>query len=290
MHVRGRATVALIVATLVCAAGTAPAADLSIDAPPSLAVTADRIRAMDLPRLEGDLARAGLALPDRIDVTLVSEDDPRASTIPRWIVGLALGEQDIVIFPQRVLPYPYDSVDSVFRHEVAHLALASRAGGQPLPRWFHEGVAMSVDAGWGMSGQLRLLFGMARSPGTADLARLFASELEPDTSLAYGLSAALVADLQRRHGPAIPGAIAARVADGIPFPRAFSEETSETPDEAAAQAWSTYRRWTAWVAALTDGSAIWTAIMIISGIAFIAVRRRRAKRRRQWEEEEEEGE
>jgi hypothetical protein len=120
MHVRGRATVALIVATLVCAAGTAPAADLSIDAPPSLAVTADRIRAMDLPRLEGDLARAGLALPDRIDVTLVSEDDPRASTIPRWIVGLALGEQDIVIFPQRVLPYPYDSVDSVFRHEVAH--------------------------------------------------------------------------------------------------------------------------------------------------------------------------
>ena len=269
-----------------CGGGAARAAELAIDAPPTLAAPAGRIRALNLSRLDADLARAGLALPAAIDVTLVPEDDPRAAAIPRWIVGLALGERDIVIFPQRVLPYPYDSVESVFRHEAAHLALAARAGGQPLPRWFHEGVAMSVDAGWGMGGQLRLLFEMARSPGTSDLGRLFASRSEPDASLAYGLSGALVADIQRRHGAAVPGAIAARVAGGADFPRAFAEETGETPDGAAERAWRTYRRWTAWLVALTDGSAVWTAIMILSGLAFVAVRLRRARRRRQWNEEE----
>jgi len=99
-------------------------------------------------------------LPERIAVVLLPEDDPRARAIPVWVVGLAAGAQDVVILPQRVLAYPYDSIESVFRHEVAHLALSARAGGRPLPRWFHEGVAMSVDAGWSLSGQLRLLFEM----------------------------------------------------------------------------------------------------------------------------------
>lgn len=106
------------------------AADLTIDAPPRLGAAADMIRAVDLAQLEADLRRAGLALPARINVLLMPEDDPRARTIPRWTVGLAAGEQDLVILPQRLLPYPHDSVESVFRHEVVHLALSARAGGR----------------------------------------------------------------------------------------------------------------------------------------------------------------
>ena len=65
--------------------------------------------------------------------------------MPDWIAGLAFGDRDI--FPVRVLSYPYDSIESVVRHEVVHLALNARAGRGELPRWFHEGVATSVDAG-----------------------------------------------------------------------------------------------------------------------------------------------
>jgi hypothetical protein len=174
----------------------------------------------------------------------------------------------------------------VFRHEVAHLALTGKAGAAPLPRWFHEGAAMSVDTGWDTSGQLRLLLEMLRNPQTDRLQRLFASAAQPESALAYGLSAALVADLQRRHGPAVVGAIAAGVATGVPFAESFERETGETPDAAASRAWTVYRRWTNWVPSLTSGSAIWALILVISAAAYVSVRRRRIKRRRAWDEEE----
>jgi hypothetical protein len=271
---------------LLAVAAEAGAADLTIDAPPSLAGAADRIRSVGLSRLEADLRRAGLRLPQRIEVLLLPDDDPRARAIPPWIVGLAAGVQNIVILPQRVLPYPYDSIESVLRHEVTHLALSAAAGGRRLPRWFHEGVAMSVDAGWDLSGQMRLLFEMTKEPGTADLARLFAADTRPETALAYGLSAALVADVERRHGAASVGRIAARVEMGEPFARAFEIETGASPDTAAAQAWGVYRRWTAWLPAFTSGTALWAAILALAAVAYAARRRRRARRRRQWDEED----
>jgi len=95
---------------------TAGIAGLTIDAPPPLARTAERLEAVDRARLQSDLRRAGLELPARIDVTLIPDDDPRARHVPAWIVGFADGSSDIVIFPERVLPYPYDSLESVFRH------------------------------------------------------------------------------------------------------------------------------------------------------------------------------
>jgi hypothetical protein len=260
-------------------------AELTIDAPPALAAAAEGLRAVDLARLQADLRRAGLELPDRITVALIEDNDLRARPVPPWIVGLAAGSSDIVIFAERVLPYPYDSLESVFRHEVAHLALDARAGGMELARWFHEGVAMSVDRGWGAEGRLRLLLEMAGDPGTAELAMLFASPAQPEAALAYGLSAALVADLRRRHGAAVPGAIAARVAGGASFARAFASETGVTPDLAALRAWAVYIRWTNWVPALTSGSAVWTLILALAGAAWIARRRARVRRRRQWGED-----
>ena len=275
----------IIAATAVSAQGPAAPA-VTIEAPASLAPEAARVRGIDLEELGRALARADLSLPDEVRVSLVPDADPRAREVPRWVVGLAFGTRDLVIFPQRVPPYPYDSIESVFRHEVAHLALTGRAGGAPLPRWFHEGVAMSVDTGWDTSSQLRLLLEMLRNPQTDRLQRLFASAAQPESALAYGLSAALVADLQRRHGPAVVGAIAARVGSGVPFAESFERETGETPDAAASRAWAVYRRWTNWVPALTSGSAVWALILVISAAAYVSVRRRRIRRRRAWDEEE----
>jgi hypothetical protein len=268
------------------APGAAASGELTIDAPASLAAAADRIRAIDRDRLDLDLRRAGLQLPVHIDVTLIADADPRARNVPRWMVGFAFGERDVVIFPERVLPYPYDSLESVFRHEVAHLALTTRAGDHAVPRWFHEGLATSIGGGWGMSGQLRLLVEMLRRPGTDELAMLFASGTEEANAQAYGLSAALVADVQRRHGSDAPGHIAARVAAGLPFRRAFELETGESPDAAAARAWAFYRRWTRWLPALTSGTAVWAAILALAATAYVARRRRRLRRRRQWDEED----
>jgi hypothetical protein len=260
--------------------------DLTVEAPASLAATADRLRRMEREPLAVALARAGLALPPRIRVTLIAEDDARARAVPPWIVGLASGQRDVVIFPGRIGQYPYDSLESVVWHEVVHLALTVQAGGRPLPRWFHEGVAMSVERGWGVTSQARLLLAAESSASLADLERLFNAGAEPESAGAYLLATALVSDLQRRHGAAVPGAIVDRVAGGADFAEAFVLETGETPDEAASRAWEVYRRWTGWIPTITSAFAVWLGIMVLAAMAYLVSRGRRLRRRRQWDEEE----
>lgn len=262
------------------------ALQLIVHAPPSLTADAGRVRGVDVTRLEEALKQAGLPSPADVQITLIPDDDPDARRVPSWIVGLAIGQRDIVIFPNRVLAYPYDSLESVVRHEAAHLALNVASGDAPLPRWFHEGVATSVDSGWSMGARLQLLLAMLARPDIAQLTRLFASESVSDTTQAYLLSALLVHDLRERHGAAVPGAIARRVGSGASFAEAFRLETGVTPDAAAAEAWAGYRRWTAWVPAVTSPSAAWSLILVLALLAFVARRRRRARRRRQWEEED----
>jgi hypothetical protein len=259
---------------------------LTVEAPRSLESAAARIRAIDVHALEAALSSAGLEAPPAIDVALVPEDDPVARATPSWVVGRAFGDRNVVIFPARVTRYPYDSLESVMQHEVVHLALYARAGGRPLPRWFHEGVATSVEAGWSMADGARLLIAALSEPTIDDVSSLFRSDRQPDTTLAYLLAAALVNDLRERHGPDIAGRIARRVEAGGPFERAFARETGETADAAAARAWATYRRWTTWVPAIANASTVWTAILALAVAAYIARRRRRARRRKQWEEEE----
>ena len=260
--------------------------DLRVEAPTSLASAADRVRRIDRQSLAEAVARAGLTVPPGIRVTLIAEDDPRARGTPVWIVGMASGSREIAIFPERIGSYPYDSLESVVWHEVVHLALSAQASGQPLPRWFHEGVAMSVERGWGVTNRVQLLLAAGGSPGLADLERLFSSEIQPETASAYLLAAALVSDLRRRHGAAAPGAIVNRVARGAVFGEAFALETRETPDEAAARAWQGYRRWTSWIPAVTSTFSLWIGILLLTVVAFLTTLRKRWRRRRQWDLEE----
>lgn len=277
-----------MVLTLLASVGTsAVAQDLVVTAPPALEAVAARLRGLDWRPLAAALANAGLDVPSTVLVSLIDERDSRARGAPWWVVGLATGTRDITIFPARAGSYPYESLESVLRHEIVHLALSAHAGERPLPRWFHEGVAVSVETEWNLGGDVRLVLAARRNPGMADLARLFDSDTYLGNADAYRLAAALVNDIRERHGPTIPGQIAGRVATGIPFERAFELETGETPDAVAARVWGQYRRWTAWLPVITSESAIWTMILALAFVAFVAQFRKRARRRRQWAEEEE---
>lgn len=285
------AWLALLVLTgLAAAPVAAPDVSLDIDAPPRLASAAQRVRATDYGPLTRSLAAAGLTMPERVSVTLVSDDDTRVGRIPRWVVGLASGTEYILIFPDRIGPYPYDSLEAVMRHEVVHLALNGSASGRPLPRWFHEGVAVTLESGWGTGDELRLLLAALDPPSMADIARLFASDAYPDTTQAYLLSGALVDEIRRRHGAAAIGRIASRVAAGLPFDTAFAAATGESVEAAADRAWRGHRRLSRWVPVVTSPSAAWTVILALAGLAFVARLRRRNELRRRWAQEDDEAE
>ena len=258
--------------------------NLTVEAEPTLGPLVERVRNIDRQQLAAALARAGLDVPPQIHVTLITEDDARARATPRWIVGMAFGSRDVAVFPARVGPYPYNSLESVVLHEAVHLAIFAQAGGRPLPRWFHEGLATSVEQGWDVTNQVRLLLATVGNPGLADIGRLFESESEQRTVSAYLLATALVSDMRERHGATVPGAIVDRVARGTRFSDAFVLQTGETPGEAATRAWGPYRRWTSWISVVTSGSALWMGILTLAFVAFLATLRKRARRRRQWDE------
>lgn len=277
------ACVAIVPRTL-----TARDLQIDIDAPRRLSSAAERLRTADYSQLARSLDAAGLQLPSRIRLTLVANDDERVARIPRWVVGLASGTEDVVVFPERVGPYPYDSLESVMRHEIVHLALNARAGGRALPRWFHEGTAVTLESGWSTRDELRLLLAALDPPSLADIGRLFTSDAYPDTTQAYLLSGALVDEIRRRHGPDVIGRIAGGIADGQPFDAAFEAATGETVDAAAERAWRGHRRLSRWVPVLTSPSAAWTLILFLAGIAFVVRLRKVRELRRRWDEEEEE--
>lgn len=260
--------------------------EMRVEGPPRLAGVASRINNTNTAAIARALAHAGLAWPSPLRIMLIDREDPVSQQTPPWVVGSASFPDEIVIFPDRIGTYPYDSLEAVLIHEIAHLALAARAEGRPLPRWFHEGVAVSVESGWGLGSQVRLLIAAQRDPVIDDISRLFASESLPATSTAYLLSAALIEDVRRRHGAAVPGDIARRVAAGDTFEQAFVNATGETPAHAASTAWRVYRG-LRWLPLVTSPSSVWGAILILAAAAFVARMRRRRQRHREWAAEEE---
>jgi hypothetical protein len=262
---------------------------LSVQAPPSLEPAAARLRQVDARATEDALRAAGLRPPEAVIVLLVPDGDPLARAAPGWVVGRAFPNGTVVIFPSRVTRYPYASLESVLRHEIVHLALFGTAGDHPLPRWFHEGVATSVESGWSAADEVRLLLAALDEPTIEDVGELFESESQPGTSLAYRLATALIDDLRERKGADLPGRIANRVASGMPFDRAFAIETGEAPDAAAAQAWRSYRQWVNWIPAFASASAVWAFILVLAGMAFAVQRRKREQRRRAVDEEDPSG-
>ena len=75
-----RFAASLLLATWVVTGHGADAVTVSVSAPPSLEWAARRIRNVDPRPLGEALARAGLDYPHNVHVTLISEDDPRASS------------------------------------------------------------------------------------------------------------------------------------------------------------------------------------------------------------------
>ena len=261
---------------------------LEVTAPPTLASAAERLRTMDQQTLVRSLTAADLPLPAQARVTLVEDADPRVRRIPSWVVGLASGTEQVLIFPQRIGAYPYGSLESVLRHELVHLSLNIRANDRPLPRWFHEGTAVKLEAGWSGGDELRLLLAALDPPSMADLSRLFASDSYPDTTQAYLLSGALVDEIVDRHGPEAIGRIAEGVGLGLPFEDAFTRATGESLDEAAARAWAGYRQLSRWVPVVASPSAAWLLILALACLAFVIQWRRRRAQRQRWDEEDEE--
>lgn len=264
---------------------------LEIEAPDTLMPAARRLNAINAQRLSHVYEFTGsppLASPIR--VVLAAEDSPFARPAPDWASGYAVGQENlIVIFPARVLSYPYDSLEEVLVHEVVHILVAHAAQGRPVPRWFDEGLATTAADDWGVEDRMRLLWATLAQPhvSLAQIDLLFRQDAA-SARRAYVLAGAFVQDLLKTYGRQVPRRILTGVRDGIPFPEAFARVTMVTLEGAEASFWRRETRWTRWIPVLTSSAVLWAGITMLVFYAYRRQRKRAALIRRRWEHEEDE--
>ena len=258
---------------------------IEVVAPEALAPQAARLERVDPVRLAAVMRLVGLedAGPP-IPVFLVPEDARVARQTPTWVAAFASGGE-VVVFPARSPSYPHESLQELLQHEVAHVLINRAAGGQRVPRWFHEGVALAAERTFSLGDRtnfaIDVAFGGTVQAASLDL--LFQSG-PGGVARAYRLSGLLVQDLLEVHGPRLPATVLKGMRDGTAFDAAFLASAGMSVDEAVARFWHRRRLWVTWVPWLTSAASLWTLMMLLALAAFVAVRWRRARRR--WDEEE----
>jgi hypothetical protein len=272
---------------------TAPAQEpprIVVEAPPRLAGTAAQLRSVDPARLASVMRLVGLREPGPpVRVILAPEESLAAGIVPSWVSGYAVGEQGvIVLLPGRVPSYPDSSLPDLLSHEMAHVLVARAAGGRPLPRWFHEGMAMIAGLSWGLDDRSRLTLALLvdRPVSLAGLDGRFAGG-QSEVNRAYAISGAFVRDLFDRYGQEVAARILREVSRGLSFPDAFRAATGDSLATAESSFWDRQTFWYRWVPALTSSVTLW---MIVTLLALWAMKRRRARDaalRRRWDEEDE---
>ncbi len=279
----------LLLSLLLLAAGAALGAPpaLVVEAPPELAGAAREVREIDPASFLEAQELTGVSQPGApIRVVLASESSPIARQTPRFVTGFATPDDTIVLFPGRAPRYPTGALADVLRHEVAHVLLFRASNGRPLPRWFHEGVAMAASRPWGLEDRARLLLELFRPPvPLRDLEREFGGG-ETSAERAYTLAGSLVQDLLESYGRGLPSAIASRVARGASFEDAFADVTGIP---LAVEDWRFLRRQRSkerWLLVLTSSATLWALVTALGIAAMIKRRRRDALLKRRWAEEE----
>ena len=280
-----------VISTLLAGAGRASAQappSLVIDAPAELAASRSRLESFDRSSLRAIVRIVGLDDPGPpIHVILAGETSAAARSVSPSTAGFAISQEGlIVLFPARSPAYPHDTLEDVMRHEVAHVLISRAARGHPVPRWFHEGVAMAAERPWGLEDRSRLIRELVAGPRLPVQAidRLF--DIDASRPRGYALSAALVRHIVRAHGAGAPAAILRGLGTGARFEAAIAGAIGRPMRDVESEFWDRQRVWTVWVPLVTSGEVLWLLVIALAALAVWHRRRRAAEIRRRWEAEE----
>ncbi len=267
----------------------APSLEFIFEASDALQPIAARLGRTNPFTFERMMSLMGLKHPGpAIRVILTPDNSPAAQEAADWMSGYALSHAStIVLLTDRSLSYPNDSLNQVFLHEVGHILAYRAAGGQPLPRWFDEGLAMLAARTWDFEDRARLIWAMVSGTqvSLAELNQLF---IKDDTSVryAYVLAYAFILDLLERTHQQVPKRILAKVRLGLSFSEAFAQTTAMSLTQAEERFWSRQTIWNRWVPVATSPSVVWLTITLLALWAYTKQRRRTSAIKKRWQEDE----
>ena len=227
---------------------------------------------------------------DRRAITVVyySRLDQRKQSVrlPEWGGGGAVG-RDLIVIPIDRSPLPDVTLPQVTVHELTHIALERAYGRLHVPRWFHEGLAMTLSGQLSFDEQLSL----SRAVFTRKLLPLDSIEMVNrfdvhEAELAYSESHLAVAWMIDRYGlDGIPELLRALRSCGS-FDAALKQEYGLTDAELDRLVRNYIVERYRGVFFFSDAYLFWFLGALLAILAFIAVKIRNDKRKRLMEEQE----
>ncbi len=255
----------------------------------SLKPLVQRLQQVDPNQYQAIMDLVGLQQPGPpIRVILAPNESDLAKRVSAWVVGYALGEAStVVLLPDRVPNYPYDSLEGVLLHEIGHILTYRAAGGRDVPRWFDEGLAMIAGRTWDIEERARLVWAMVSGHQVSfdELNEWFVSDSSSARS-AYVIAHALTLDLIDQTSLDFPKQLLGKVAAGIPFHEAFRQTAFMTPEQAEARFWNQQTLWNRWIPVATSSGMVWLGITVLVFYAALKQRKRAAAIKKRWEEED----
>jgi hypothetical protein len=203
------------------------------------------------------------------------------SWLPEWGGGGAVGK-NLVIVPVDADPFLHQSFLQVTAHELTHIVLARAAGDVALPRWFHEGLAMTLSGEIGFDEQVVL----SRALLTGSLMPLASIDSVNDfphyrAMLAYCESHQAAALLISRYGlEIIPQIIAAARSRGD-FWSGMDSVLATTPVEFESAVRQTIRNRYQFIGFIADTYMAWIGAAFLFLAGYMATRMRNRRRLRE---------
>ena len=230
----------------------------------------------------------GLAALGPVTITIAATDEDfgrqTAGGVPDWGVGCAnAGGGAIVVKSPRIVLYPLQ-IEDVVVHELAHVAVGQVLRGIPVPRWFHEGIAMAVAGEWrlGESGDVAAaLAGGHLFPLRALRSRF--PESGREAMLAYTESFYAVELMKQQASARTPGELVRTIAFEGSFDRALAAMTGgdeDNLDEALARF---VERRLGWSHLLMNGRVMFAGLAVLFLIAVVVRLRRSRRRMAEWD-------
>ncbi len=236
----------------------------------------------------------GQPVLDRVEVRVARTADemamlaPASLPPPAYASGVAYAPLHLVIL-SLMAPVGAEATDlgEVFRHELAHIAIADAVEGRHIPRWFNEGYAVH-ESGESSALRVRTLFDATLSRTViplADLDRDFPNE-RYEVSIAYAESADFVRFLLRDGDRARFASLIDRVRKSEPFDRALADSYgTELPKLEFQWREELGKRYSFWPV-LTGGSFLWVIVIGLCAVGWVRKKRHDRAVIARWERED----
>ncbi len=291
------AAVALVSVAVAQAAADAPArerlsrGDVTVFYRLADARPAARILEVAVSRGSAVAHSAGLAELGQVTIYVASTGDEfRVLTyggVPDWGAGCAFPDRGVIVLRNPVTAPDPLHMEDVVVHEIAHIAAGRVLSGVHVPRWFHEGIAMTLAGEWRLP-RSSVLAGAGAAGGLIPLDELAVAfpAGAADAMLAYSESFYAVRFLMEEAGPATPAEVLFAIAEAASFEKGVEALSGRTLQVFERDALASFKGRFGWGVFLSRWNVMFVvlALLMLAGGAVRLARSRRLLR--EWESEE----